>query len=853
MVSHYRIVEKIGAGGMGEVYLAEDTKLNRQVALKFMPSHLASNGEMRSRFVREAQAAAKLDHPNIVPVHEVGEYSGQPFFAMAHVEGKSLRQVIKGGKLTVEQSINFTMQICEGLHKAHEAGVVHRDMKPGNILIDKEDRARIVDFGLATVSGEEKLTKTGSTLGTVGYMSPEQIEGKRVDRRSDLFSVGVILYEMLTGHRPFEGDNDAAISHSITTSTPEPIARYKSGTTGELQQIIDKALTKDPTLRYQHADGILSDLKRLTLSSAPARRKVTGVCMGAAVIVVIVGVLLFIRPWSGGTSSPEPESIMLAVLPFENLGSDEDGVFAEGITEEITSRLGMIRELGVISRTSAMRYKNTEKSLPVIARELGVDYILEGSVRWDNHGDRKYVRITPQLIDAAQNTHVWTEIYEAEFESVFEIQGSIASDIAAEMDLTLVDSVRKAMESPPTENAVAYNAYIRGLEYDRMPANNSGNIDRAILMYREAIKQDSNFALAWASLSFCQTRMFRLMQTSKSLLSDARTAAQRSLSINRHSGEGHLALGYYYFASSNIDSALREFDLAERYRPSLARIYDSRAMAIEAQQGFTDESLNQSLRAVRLDPFDGDLLTGIAGEYYYRREIDKFIEYIDRAIAISPDEPGGYMVKALFLTEAGCNLEEARELFNHPVVKSVGWSIKYAVEVEIASRNYDLALAMLDTCEYLVPRQKDYFRKKRAWVVWLKGDTVDSKVICDSLRIQFETALEKEDNYKEPIYVDLARCCAILGRTDEAVNYSQMAIDLVSDRRTRMLDRKADLARTYALVGQYDKAIDQLEEILAVPNKLGVPALKMHPEWDNLRDHPRFLALIEKYEQKHGT
>ena len=284
-VGHYTIISKIGAGGMGEVYLAEDTKLNRKVALKFMPVHMAGNADLRSRFIREAQAAAKLDHPNIVPVYEVGEYQGRPYFAMAHIEGRSLRDIIKEGKLGTDEAVGLAMQILEGLQKAHDAGVVHRDIKPGNIIIDKDNRARLVDFGLAMVCGEEKLTKTGSTLGTVGYMSPEQVEGKKCDHRSDLFSVGVILYEMLTGRRPFEGDNDAAIARAITDSTPEPIARFKSGTTGETQQIVDKALSKDPSIRYQTAAGMLADLRRLGVGAVKLQKSNARLYLTAAVII----------------------------------------------------------------------------------------------------------------------------------------------------------------------------------------------------------------------------------------------------------------------------------------------------------------------------------------------------------------------------------------------------------------------------------------------------------------------------------------------------------------------------------------------------------------------------------------
>jgi serine/threonine protein kinase len=305
-VGQYKIISKIGAGGMGEVYLAQDSQLDRKVALKFLPQHLCQDEDCRARFTREAKAAAKLDHPNIVPVYEVGEFQGRPYFAMAHIEGQSLRDLIKDGRLGINEAIDLTMQILKGLHKAHESGVVHRDIKPGNIIIDNDGRARLVDFGLAMVTGEDKLTKTGSTLGTVGYMSPEQIEGTKIDHRSDIFSVGVILYEMLTGRRPFEGDNEVAISRSITDAIPEPISRYSSGVTDALQQVIDRALAKDPGMRYQHADDLGSDLKRIRAGYQPTRTRRRGrllavISLGAILAVAAVG--YFFGDWF--THEPE--------------------------------------------------------------------------------------------------------------------------------------------------------------------------------------------------------------------------------------------------------------------------------------------------------------------------------------------------------------------------------------------------------------------------------------------------------------------------------------------------------------------------------------------------------------------
>ena len=267
VIGHYRIVEKIGAGGMGEVYLAEDTELNRKVALKFLSPHLCQDADCRARFKREAQAAAKLNHPNIVTIHEVSEFNGRPFFAMEHVEGQPLSELIKQGDCPLDKVIDLSLQICEGLQEAHKAGITHRDIKPANILVSHSGRAKLVDFGLASVAGADKLTKEGSTLGTIGYMSPEQVQGKPTDHRSDLFSFGVVLYELISCKSPFKAETPAATMNAIAQQTPEPLARYKAGVPDELQRIVSKLLQKDPALRYQTAADVISDLTALKATS----------------------------------------------------------------------------------------------------------------------------------------------------------------------------------------------------------------------------------------------------------------------------------------------------------------------------------------------------------------------------------------------------------------------------------------------------------------------------------------------------------------------------------------------------------------------------------------------------------
>jgi serine/threonine protein kinase len=405
IVGHYRIIEKIGAGGMGEVYLAEDSKLNRKVALKFLPPQLCPDAEYRARFTREAQAAAKLNHPNIVTIYEVSEFNGRPFFAMENVEGQTLRDFGEGKELPFSRIIELAIQVCEGLAKAHSSGVVHRDIKPSNILIDSDGRAKIVDFGLASVHGSEHLTKTGSTLGTVGYMSPEQARGEEADARSDLFSFGVVLYEMITGKSPFKAESEIATIKNVIETVPEPLARYKTGVPGELQSIVSKALSKDRNLRYQHADELAADLKRLVhdsqysgprLPQGQRKSRLSVIVTATVVVLLAVSAVIFFKLQK--QSAPIANSTpMIAVLPFENLGSPEDEYFADGITEEITSRLAGIEGLGVISRTSVLQFKGSKKSVGQIGKELGVSYILEGTVRWAKAGGQARVRITPHV------------------------------------------------------------------------------------------------------------------------------------------------------------------------------------------------------------------------------------------------------------------------------------------------------------------------------------------------------------------------------------------------------------------------------------------------------------------------
>ncbi|MGB5661504.1 MAG: serine/threonine-protein kinase, partial [Thermoanaerobaculia bacterium] len=517
-LSHYKILDKLGAGGMGEVYRAEDTTLDREVALKILPPKLAESQERLDRFQREAKTLAALDHPNIVHIYTVEEEDGVRFLTMQLVKGKPLTQLIPKGGMSLERIFEVAIPLADALATAHERGVIHRDLKPANIMVTDEGRVKVLDFGLAKLRQEaeapfatelptEPLTQEGRVLGTMPYMSPEQLEGKEIDSRSDVFSLGVVLYEMATGERPFKGDTSASLIMSIGRDTPPAVDVLRQGLPHHLGRVVGLCLVKDPEHRYQSVKDVRNELESLYKEidsgiAAPGRpgdQAAKGghrhrwwlVAAGIAVAVVALGAF-----WIGrGPRPSDQEAVasadppMIVVLPFENLGSPEDEYFADGMTEEITGRLAIISGIRVISRTSAMQYKGDRPPLRQIAEELGVDYVLEGSVRWaPSAGGLGRVRITPQLIRVADDSHLWAESYDRVIEDVFEIQSDIASRVVHELDVTLLQEERRELEIRPTENLEAYQAYLRGKYLEVTPDFSARHRERVVASYSQAIE-----------------------------------------------------------------------------------------------------------------------------------------------------------------------------------------------------------------------------------------------------------------------------------------------------------------------------------------------------------------------------
>ncbi len=853
MVGHYRIVEKIGAGGMGEVFLADDTELHRQVALKFLPQHMCADENCRARFKREAQAAAKLNHPNIVTIHEVGEYNGRPYFVMEHVEGQSLSAVIKDGGVSIESAVQIALQLCEGLSKAHGEEIIHRDIKPSNIIIDTDGRARLLDFGLATLRQDEKLTKTGSTLGTIGYMSPEQIQAKPTDKRSDLFSLGVVIYEMIAGKRPFTGEYEAATLNAILKDTPEPLSRHNTETPDQLQLIVSKLLEKDPSYRYQTAEGVCPDLKKLTAGDTTEIKTARPVdwwnryvVVGAVIILVIVFGYWFFAEYLGKTTGPASDRLMLAVLPFENLGLPEDEYFADGITDEITSRLAVVRGLGVISRTSAYAYKNSDKTLPEIAKELGVDYILEGTIRWDKSGAVDKIRVTPQLIYAKDDTHIWADNYERNLNEIFAVQADIAVRIVDTLGVTLLASERQSIEYKPTDDFDAYDLYLQGKEYwDR-----DHDIQHAIPLLERAVEADSGFAKAYSLLArIYGFTYFNLFDRSESRLNQCKEAANNAVRYADGGIEGNLALGYYYYyGKKDYDRALEEFKKVLSQQPNNGDVLAAIGY-VQRRQGYWRESADNLKKALEIDPHSRALLTSVAITLQTMREYEELESILDKSLSLTPDAANLLIFKASNILRLSGDTLKVRAILDKAARHGDPANLALWQEgFDILFRDYKSAVSRRAATgdNILADSAAFYLNKADAYYFW--GNDSISEIYFDSARMVAEQWLINgpEDAFSHML---LGSAYAGLGRSSEAIREGRKAVELlpITEDALYGTGMLGGLVRIYVMVGEYDLAIDQLDYLLSVPSDIDIYYLNQHPQWDPLRDHPRFKALLNKY------
>ena len=637
-INHFRIVGKLGDGGMGRVYKALDLTLDRTVALKFLPSHLSGNEDAKRRLVREAKAASALDHPNICAIHEIGETDEKRLFiSMAYYDGETLKTKIARGPLPVGEALAYGARIAAGLRRAHGAGFVHRDIKPANVIVTAHGEVKVLDFGLATTAGRD-LTREAVTIGTVAYMSPEQTRGEAVDQRSDVWSLGVVLYEMLTGQKPFRGDSERSVIHAIRHDPPPPVDRpgYPAG----VATFVSACLEKDAALRPQAAEDVLSHLERLAAprsASAPTwhrwRTKRVALYVGAAaVLLAVAGYPLVARQLRRQAAAVQSAPTFIAVLPFANVSPDrENEYFADGMTEELITALTRIEGLHVTARTSSFAFKGKEWDVRDVARRLGVGSVIAGSVRLA--GDR--LRVTAQLIDARTGTSLWSETYERPMNDVFAVQDDITRAIVAALDLRLKSGASGALTRRATPNVEAYDLYLRGrfAWNQRTPRA----LAQAGQYFAEAAVKDSAFALAYVGHADVYSQLPQYSHREwRTLRQPAWAAARKAVSLDSTLAEAHATLGLLSSFDYDWQNAERELRQALALNPGYATAHHWFGIVLRSQ-GRLAEALDALERARELDPVSRVIRSAQAGTFYLRHDYDGAITRLRAVLDLDPD------------------------------------------------------------------------------------------------------------------------------------------------------------------------------------------------------------------------
>jgi len=641
-ISHYRILEKLGGGGMGIVYKAEDNRLGRFVALKFLPEVVLPDPVAAERFRREARAASALNHPHICTIHDIDEYEGRQFIVMELMEGQTLRHRIAAGPMEVEEIAKLGRQIAEALEAAHSKKIVHRDIKPANIFVTELGQAKVLDFGLAKLlhpvsaqSTIEDLVQTRGPVGTLPYMAPEQILGREVDGRTDIYALGMVLYEMTAGRRPFREDLATHLTDDILHQVPPAPGHFRPGISNRLDEITLKCLEKDPGNRYQSARELVADLEIIASGSKDKSRLRPWhfVAAGSLIVALLVSALfgLNVRGWRsrllGALGPPRIESV--AVIPLANL-SDDPGqeYFSDGMTDALITDLAQIGSLKVISRTSVMHYKKTDKTLPEIARELNVDGIVEGTVQ--RSGDR--VHISTQLIEGKTDRHLWARSYERNSRDIIALQDELARDIAEEIRIKLTPQEQTRLTVDRKTNPRAYDAYLRGRYL--LNQRNSEAVAKAVGYFQQAEREDPNFAPSYAGLADC----YSLVWGPGRDLPVAEQYARKALSLQPDLAEGYVSLGAVLFAQFKVAAVEPELRRALELNANLAMAHHLYA-AYLLTQGRPADALAENNRALEVDPFSfpinvfrGVILTGL-------RQYDDALEQLKKAVEISPQSP----------------------------------------------------------------------------------------------------------------------------------------------------------------------------------------------------------------------
>jgi TolB-like protein/predicted Ser/Thr protein kinase len=872
-VSHYRVIAKIGGGGMGVVYEAEDRRLHRHVALKFLPEGAAGDPAALERFKREAEAASALNNPHICTIYDIGEHAGHPFIVMEKLEGASLSELIAEHPLPTDRVLMLGAQIADALEAAHGAGIVHRDIKPANIFVTTHGDAKLLDFGVARFDAAPDsssrvmltdLTVPGTILGTIAYMSPEQARGETVDARSDLFSLGAVLYEMTTGQQPFRGATVALICDAILNHQPDFPSLLGIVTPRELDRLILGLLAKDRDLRVQPAMKVRSELLRLqrsgsasktvALTAAPGSPATRRMLIAAALAAsILVGGLwwrngLGVAPSETGAPGAGAAATRIAVLPFENLGGPDEQYFAHGMTDEIRGKLASLSRLAVIARASSDQYKGSLKAPDLIAGELGVTHLLTGSIRWQKSGGTSRIRMRPELVEIsgsrAPSTR-WQETYDADVADVFDVQARIAAQVAQALQVALAASESKRLEERPTSNLVAYDAYLKGVEiFSRgfNPAIQSEAQDQ----FERAVALDPQFALAWAYLSLSRSMRYSFGTPNPELGAAAGAAAERAMALAPQLPKSHMSLGVYY-RTVKTDSA-RAVEMLRRgleVAPGNVDLLRNLGFA-ERERGRPEEALVAMRQAVDLDPRSWANHNAVADTLLSLRRSLEARRAAERGLAVNPVQLDLTWVRVVSLAQEG-NLAAARAAVV-AVPKEVDTPTLVA-HFAAYEQSWLLDAPQRDLLLRLTPAAFDNDRAEwgldLAHESWLRGNLIQARKHADEARKVFRAQIEASPTAAFP-HAALGELLALLGHSTDAVHEGTRALQLAPSETDpeghgRVLRR---LAHIYVWVGDYEKAIDVLTTLLRTPSYVTSGLLRIDPSFDSLRGRPRFETLV---------
>jgi serine/threonine protein kinase/tetratricopeptide (TPR) repeat protein len=853
---------------MGEVYRARDAKLDRDVAVKVLPQSLAGDADALARFEREAKAVAALSHQNILSIFDFGNQDGVSYAVMELLEGETLRGKLDAGPIARKQAVDYALQVARGLSAAHEKDIVHRDLKPENLFVSKNGHLKILDFGLAkkveAVSPQEQTsaptvsghTEPGVVMGTVGYMSPEQVRGLPVDHRSDIFSLGAILYELLSGKRAFSRPTAADTMSAILKEEPPDLTESGRNVSPVLDRIVKHCLEKDRDDRFQSAKDVafaLSEHASQPMSIvAPVARPITRarrVLAAAAAIIVLVVAGVFLQRLSRGRGGEAGNVKRVAVLPFENLGSPEDDYFADGIADAVRGKLTSVPDLEVIARSSSIPYKKTRKTPRQIAQELDATYLLTATVRWQKSGNASRVQVSPELVEVKKSGAAasrWQQPFDAALTDVFQVQADIASRVAQALGVALRAGDAKQLAVGPTQNLAAYDAFLKGEEASKGFIDPS-SFRRALEFYEQAVALDPGFAEAWARISVANSMLYSSSTPTPELAKRARQAGEKALALAPSRPDGNAALGFCeLLVVGDARAALEQFEKGRRLAPATAELLRGMAIA-EESLGRWDAAVEHFRQADRLDPRSVGRSESFADILLRLRRYPEAREVIHRGLSLAPANLGLIEQQAIVFLGQG-DLAGARTALN----AAPGGVDPTALVAYVAAYNDLVWVLDEEQRELLLRLTPSAFDDDRgSWALSLvqayalKGDVANVQTYAEEARKAFEEQLRAApDNAQRHILLGLA--LAYLGRKEEAIREAERGVALgpVSKNAISGPYNQHQLARIYMLVGEPEKALDQLEPLLKIPYYLTPAWLEIDPNFDPLRKTPRFQKLV---------